>query len=93
LNNQVFQRYSIGTDPVGINILMNAKKVLIKVETASLQVASDKGSFSSGQYFPLDSGTTIVLDADLATGVVPIEEILWFKTASGTATLSVWRMG
>lgn len=87
-----FWRYSITTTPIGLNLL-GAKKLVIRFETADVQVSNDKGGFGGESYYTVPSGTQLIFDADPITGIVPIDEILWMQTAAGTATVSVWRMG
>jgi hypothetical protein len=82
-------RYSISTEPVGLN-LQGAQKVIMTFETETALLAYDRSNFDNNAYISFAAGTIAVLDANPITGLVDVNGILWAKTASGTGTVTVW---
>lgn len=89
--NSSYQRYTVGTDALALD-LGGCKKLLLRVDSADVEVARDSVDFDNNSYFVLSSGSTVVFDADPITGIVPISDLVYFRCDT-SATLSVWRMG
>jgi hypothetical protein len=90
--SNTYNSYSVGTTPVALD-LSGCKKLIIKADGAEILIARDSTDFAANRFFPLSDGVSLIFDADLASGLVPIDDLVYFATAAGTATLYVWRMG
>lgn len=83
-------RYSVGTTATSIRF-DGACRVVIRCETADVQIAYNLGDFDIDMYFDIKAGEVFVFDPSPITGEVDgLDHLFYAKTASGTATVSVW---
>ncbi len=63
-------------------------KVLLRASGNDVRVATSSGQISLGDYFTIEAGQSIVLDAPLDS--IRADGLFWFAAATGTANLEIW---
>lgn len=63
-------------------------KILLRASGNDIRVATSSGQISLGDYFTIEAGQSIVLDAPLDS--IRSDGLFWFAAATGTANLEIW---
>ena len=87
MTNADIMSYALTTSPIMVD-LRGSGRVMMRIDGADIRIAYDEYRASNGPYFTLADGTVAIFDPPNLMG-----DACWMRTASSTATLSVWKMG